>query len=246
MTSPSAAGVAGLFTRTQAHANPSSTPELRSQGRHHRELATPNPREIAPRADRAGRPPLHQHRRPVYNGCPLLGRGGGTGRREGLKNLCPCGREGSSPSLGISCGGRLGAHAHCRRPKDNGFGSRLWPGSFLDAGDPLRPDGSDATLLGRPAEPSRGWTTPSASSRDRRRSGSASARRKLRNSGGDLDQPRTPRDGGRWSRASQRKKGGLTKLNRNMSQSRWQVPTSLVWNTTVLFRHSQQWVAPIR
>ena len=32
------------------------------------------------------------------------GRGGGTGRREGLKNLCPCGREGSSPSLGIDGG----------------------------------------------------------------------------------------------------------------------------------------------
>ena len=35
----------------------------------------------------------------VYN-CGVWGRGGGTGRRTGLKIRRPCGREGSTPSFG--------------------------------------------------------------------------------------------------------------------------------------------------
>ena len=64
-----------------------------------------------------------------------------------------------------------------------------------------------AAALRRPARPLRGWPAEGSGT-----------------SGGGLDQPRTPRHGGRWTRTRARGRGGLTKLNRQVSQTRWQVP----------------------
>ena len=47
--------------------------------------------------------------------------------------------------------------------------------------------------------------------------------------GRGLDQPSAPRRGSRWSSVGRRGKGWLTKLNRKVSQSRWQVP-DLEWD----------------
>ena len=105
-------------------------------------------------------------------------------------------------SAGSSSGGTT--------PSTGTAASACSPPSRSTSAAPPRSSGAGGTCSLRPTTPG-----PTAS---------WAARRGPRNFRRRLDQPRTPRHGGRWSRARQRGKGGATKLNRQVSQSRWQVP----------------------